>query len=145
MDTAILSTSGTATAADRLAAANFRANMTAFSSIQPEWADRLGGGPLDVEWIFARDGSLTARTSGGWWSGCSVPLLAGRELLKLLELKGNVGCFLQPGHAGQIRACFEKLKLAQGIIAVVPDVESLRMILHCDDFRRRSARRGFIL
>jgi hypothetical protein len=87
-----------------------------------------------VQWIFARDGYLTARTSAGWWSGCSVPLRAGRELLKLLELKGNVGCFLHPTHAGQIRACFEKLSRAQAIIAVVPDVESLRVVLHCDDF-----------
>ncbi|MGD0461828.1 MAG: hypothetical protein ABSB74_04995 [Tepidisphaeraceae bacterium] len=134
MDTAILPASEIATAADRLAAANFCANMAALGPIQPEWADRIGADPPEVQWIFARDGYLTARTSAGWWSGCSVPLRAGRELLKLLELQGNVGCFLHPTHAGQIRACFEKLSRAQAIVAVVPDVESLRMVLHCDDF-----------
>jgi hypothetical protein len=134
MDTAILPASGIVTVADRLAAANFRANMAAFGLVQPEWVDRISANPPEVEWIFGRDGYLTARDSEGWLSGCSVPLRTGRELLKLLELKGNVGCFLQPTHAGQIRACFEKVRPSQAIVAIVPDVESLRMILHCDDF-----------
>ncbi len=134
MDTGILPASEIATAANRLAAANFRANIAALGPVQPEWAERIGADPPDVQWIFARDGYLTARTSAGWGSGCSVPLRAGRELLKLLELQGNVGCFLHPSHSGQIRACFEKLSRSQAIIAVVPDVESLRMMLHCDDF-----------
>src|SRR5471032_2890744 len=127
MDTAILPASGIVTVADRLAAANFRANMAAFGLVQPEWVDRISANPPEVEWIFARDGYLTARGSAGWLSGCSVPLRTGRELLKLLELKGNLGCFLQPTHAGQIRACFEKVRPSQAIVAIVPDVESLRM------------------
>jgi len=134
MDTAILPASGIATAADRLAAANFRANMAAFGLVRPEWVDRVSADPPDIEWVFARDGYLTARGSDGWLSGCSVPLRTGRELLKLLELKGNVGCFLHPTHAGQIRACFEKVRPSQAIVAIVPDAQSLRMILHCDDF-----------
>jgi hypothetical protein len=139
MDTAILPASGIVTVADRLAAANFRANMAAFGLVQPEWVDRISANPPEVEWIFARDGYLTARGSAGWLSGCSVPLRTGRELLKLLELKGNLGCFLQPTHAGQIRACFEKVRPSQAIVAIVPDVESLRMMLHCDDFSAEMA------
>jgi hypothetical protein len=133
MDTAISPASSIATATDRLAAGNLRANLAVMG---PEWVEIVGAEPVDVEWVFGRDGYLTARISGSWWSGCSVPLRTGRELLKLLELKGSVGCFLHPTHAGQIRACFEKLRAGQAIIAVVPDVESLRMILRCDDFSR---------
>ncbi len=131
MDTAIPPVSSVATAAGRLAAGNLRANLAAMGS---EWAEIVGAEPGDVEWVFGRDGYLTARISEGWWSGCSVPLRTGRDLLKLLELKGSVGCFLNPTHAGQIRACFERLRAAQAIIAVVPEVETLRMILRCDDF-----------
>ncbi len=131
MDTAISPASSVATAADRLAAGNLRANLAAMGS---EWVEIVGAEPADVEWVFGRDGYLTARNLEGWWSGCSVPLRTGRELLKLLELKGNVGCFLLPTHAGQLRACYEKLRAGQAIIALVPEVESLRMILRCDDF-----------
>jgi hypothetical protein len=134
MDTAILSPSGIATAADRLAAANFRANLTALVQRQPELADRIGSVPPIVRWIFARDGYLTARTETGWWSGCSVPLATGRELLKQLVLLGHVGCFLNPTHAAQIRSCFEKLQANQAVIAVIPDIDSLRIMLRCDDF-----------
>lgn len=134
MDTAILTSPDIATAADRLAGENFRVNLAALGPVQPGLAHRIGVTPPSVQWIFARDGYLSARTAAGWWTGCSVPLRAAREMLKKLELIGSVGCFLNPTHAAQIRACFEKLGAAQALIAVVPDLDSLGMILHCEDF-----------
>jgi len=39
-----------------------------------------------VEWLFARDGALTARENGKWWGGCPVPAKAAEELLRTLDI-----------------------------------------------------------
>ncbi len=134
MDTATLTSPDIATAADRLADGNFLANLAALGPVQPELSRRISAAPCGLQWIFARDGYLSARTPAGWWTGCSVPLTAAREMLKKLELIGSVGCFLNPTHAAQIRACFEKIGDTQAVIAVLPDLDALTMILHCEDF-----------
>ncbi|MGD0388642.1 MAG: hypothetical protein ABSC42_06760 [Tepidisphaeraceae bacterium] len=136
MSTALEATQFGDTAAAEEAAENFRANLSAMWSCQPELADRLRGRDGIAEWVFVygRDGYLTARTNGGWWTGCSIPLRTARELLKKLELIGGLGCMLNPSHAAQVRACFEKIQPTQAILAVVPEMESLKILLHCDDF-----------
>jgi hypothetical protein len=134
MSTALEATQFGNTAAAEEAADNFRANLSAIASWQPELADRLRGQGGLAEWVFGRDGYLTARVDGGWWTHCSIPIRTARELLKKLELIGSLGCMLNPSHAAQIRACFEKLQPAQAILAVIPEMESLKILLHCDDF-----------
>ncbi|MGA2443495.1 MAG: hypothetical protein ABSH08_21285, partial [Tepidisphaeraceae bacterium] len=76
------------TAAAGRATVNFRANLSAMASFQPELADRLREQDGIAEWISGRDGCLTARIDSRWWTGCSVPLRTARELLKKLELIG---------------------------------------------------------
>ncbi|MDP9173870.1 MAG: hypothetical protein M3O30_08395 [Planctomycetota bacterium] len=122
------------TAAERLSGLRWEKNLNQIRQIQPALAGEISHLKPALEWVFARDGSLTGRNAEGWWSGCSVPLLSGRELLRTLELTGNVGCFLCPTHAGQLRACFGIILKNQGLIAIVPDLEVLAVILHCDDF-----------
>ena len=134
MSTALDATQFGDTAAAEEAADNFSANLSAMASCQPELAARLRGQDGTAEWVFARDGYLTARMDGGWWTHCSVPMRTARELLKKLELIGGLGCMLNPSHAAQIRACFEKLQPAQAILAVIPEIENLKLLLHCDDF-----------
>jgi len=134
MSTALDATQFGDTAAAEEAADNSRANLSAMAACQPELAHRLRGHDGIREWTFGRDGYLTARTDGGWWTHCSVPMRTARELLKKLELIGSLGCMLNPSHAAQIRACFEKLQPAQAILAVIPELESLNILLHCDDF-----------
>jgi hypothetical protein len=134
MSTALETAQLTEPAAARQAADNFRANLSAMASCQPELADSLRGQDGIAEWVFGRDGYLTARMDGAWWIGCSIPLRTARELLKKLELIGGLGCMLNPSHAAQIRACIEKLQPAQAILAVIPEMESLKILLHCDDF-----------
>jgi hypothetical protein len=134
MSTALDATQFGNTAAAEEAADNFRANLSAMGACQPELADRLRGQNGIGEWVFGRDGYLTARMDGAWWTGCSIPLRTARELLKKLELIGSLGCMLNPSHAAQIRACFEKIQTTQAILAVIPEMESLKILLHCDDF-----------
>jgi hypothetical protein len=135
-----------ALSAELAAAENFRGNVAALEGVQLGLAALLSEHAISGEWVFGRDGYVTLRTVGGWWSGCSVPLAAGREMLKKLELVGSLGCFLKPAHAGQIRACFEKIGPTQAVLAVVPDVGGLKTLLHCDDFSReiRGARLLFV-
>jgi hypothetical protein len=123
-----------ASSAHERAVENRAANLAALQLAQPQLAQRLASIELTVEWVFGRDGFLTARTAAGWWAGCSVPLLAGRDLLHTLNLTGNVGCFLRPDHAGQLRACLDKIARNQAIIAVVPDHDGLAVILSGDNF-----------
>jgi hypothetical protein len=88
--------------------------------------------PTPVSEVFRRAGFPQPRNS--WFSNCSVPFRAAKEFLKKLEMIGAVGCFLNPTHAAQLRAVFEKIAPTQGIIAVVPQLQTAHQILHCDDF-----------
>jgi hypothetical protein len=88
-----------------------------------------------VEWLFGRDGSLTARDGNGRWIGdTSLPRRVALAMLKKLQCAGTVACFLAPPHAAFIRVALEKLQPQQAIVAIIPDERDLAMILHCDDF-----------
>jgi hypothetical protein len=121
-------------AADARAQANWQRNIAALEKIQPDLPQWLKEIPTPLQWTFGRDGYLTARDRATWFTGCSVPLLAGRQMLKSLDLVGTVGCFVCPWHAGQLRACFEKIQLNQAIVAIVADPLTLAVMLRCDDF-----------
>ena len=58
MPTALETTRSTDAAA-RQAADNFRANLSALASSQPDLPTRLSDGNSVQSWIFARDGYLT--------------------------------------------------------------------------------------
>jgi hypothetical protein len=124
------------TRAASLAEARWSANISALRQTQPATADRIADLPAAGEWVFARDGFLTRRDDAGWWSGCSAPLATGRQCFRKLDLAGVVGCFINPTHAGLLRACFEKIQDNQSIIAVNPDPIVLAVALHCEDFSR---------
>jgi hypothetical protein len=122
------------TAASAQAAAHWQANLSALQSFQLDLASRFSSPPKPQPWVFARDGFLTTRIDTTWLSGCSVPLLTARSLLKTLELSGTLGCFLNPSHAAQIRAALEKIQPIQALLIVVPRLSDLATVLQCDDF-----------
>src|SRR4051812_28336614 len=117
-DMTMLSASVANTLAARQAAENFNANRAALRATQPLSLDLRD--PPD-EWVFARDGSLTAREqrvsftvdaapSNPWLAGCSVPMLAAKEVLKTLNVTGPVACFLAPSHAAQVRVALDRMR-----------------------------------
>ena len=109
--------------------ANRLALSLANSSPRPATTDAPPAG----SWIFARDGALTFMLANDrWWAGCSVPKQAARFMLKNMEVPGNVACFLAPTHAAQLRVALDKLESQQAIVAIVPDAQTLSVILHCD-------------
>jgi hypothetical protein len=122
-------------AAARLAGSNYAANRAALAVVQPELVTESDSGPEAAEWVLARDGSLTAMAAGGqWWGNCSLPVRAAEYMFKALEIRGVVGCFLFPVHAGQLRAALNRLEPHQAVLVLVPDRLALRVMLHCDDF-----------
>jgi hypothetical protein len=123
-------------AADALAQVNWRANVRALSLRQPRLIDAARAAPGGVaEWVFARDGSLTAFDGDGhWWVGCSVPLLAARAMLKTLDTGGRVACFLSPTLAAHLRVTLDTLRPDQAVVSINPDLPTLGVLLRCGDF-----------
>ena len=125
----------TGTEADHRAAHHFAANRAALSRAQSRMTDDVLNLPPDLDWLFARDGYLTALEPGDrWHTDCSVPLLAGRAMLKTLDRAAGVACFLNPTHAAQVRVALDHLETNQALIAIVPDLRTLAVMLRCDDF-----------
>lgn len=122
------------TAAERDAARHWAANLRALANTQPRLASGITSVPAGVEWVYARDGSLTGRDAGGWVSDCSLPLRAATAMLQQLTVTGVVACFLSPVHGAQLRAALDKLDASQAIIALTPDRRELRIALGCFDF-----------
>jgi len=125
----------TADAASDRAASSWAANLGALAGTQPWLAEQIAPVVPEVSWIHARDGSLTGMLAGErWWAGCSLPARAARFMLKTLDIRGSVACFLAPVHAAQVRVALELLDARQAIVAIVPEEHVLSVLLHCDDF-----------
>ena len=132
------------TTAGREAQSNFRNNQRALEKNQPATAALLDQTDLTQEWIYARDGSLTARAPDGkWWADCSVPMLAGRSLLKTLESLAAGSCLLAPAHTGLVRAARERMGSSSVLFVVQDDPHIARMILSCHDFSEQIAQHRF--
>ena len=117
-----------------LAARHLALNLAALSTSQPELTPPA---LPNLTWLFARDGSLTALVDGErWWAGCSVPRAAARFMLKTMDVRGTVGCFLYPSHAAQLRVALDRLHARQAIVAIVPEPQTFAVLLHAEDFSR---------
>jgi hypothetical protein len=99
-----------------------------------ELANAIAPEPADVEWVFGRDGALTARRGGTWLSGCSLPVRAARQMLETLNCEASIACVLAPVHGAQIEVILDKLAPSQGVIALMPQIDDLRLALCCCDF-----------
>jgi hypothetical protein len=122
-------------AAKRQALAIFLGNKAALRESQPELSPSLPDVPSGLNWLFGRDGSLTAmEQKDHWWAGCSVPKAAARFMFQNMDVAGAVACFLRPQHAAQLRVALDKLQRRQAILAIVPQWDALSVLLHCEDF-----------
>lgn len=96
---------------------------------------------IEIEWLFGRDGALTARLPDGTWlAGCSVPRAAARAAFKTLIVRGTTACLLAPPHAAYIAAVLERLPPSQALIAIVPDATDYERLLACENFSTDLAR-----
>ncbi|HEY1629543.1 MAG TPA: hypothetical protein VGF52_06770, partial [Tepidisphaeraceae bacterium] len=116
------------------AQANWTRNQAALETSQPQLLQLLAEISLDVEWVFARDGSLSALEFDQWIGGCSLPRRAAQAMLAKLAVQGAVACFLDPSHAGHVSAALEMLRPEQAMIAIIPQAHNLAALLHCEDF-----------
>ncbi len=121
-------------AAVATAARNRLVNLAALSRRQPAQAAALAASPAPAGWATARDGSLWGRDDAGrWLAGCSVPLLAGRALLRSLSPDPGGSCLLAPAHAGLVVAARERVGPGPVLFVVQPDLDICRHILAAAD------------
>jgi hypothetical protein len=126
---------GLRTCASERAAKNYGLNRSALERTQPELARTLDQEMPEIEYLFGRDGALTAMDGlGEWLGGCSVPLLAARQMLKTMQLGGRTGCLLDPNHAAQIRVALDGAGPTQAIVVLLNDSAGLPLMLACEDF-----------
>ena len=122
----------------RLARQNWASNLAHLKRTQPDLAailpQQLAADP-DQIWLFGRDGALTTQDQPGrWWAGCSIPKLAAEALLKPLESGNLTSCYISPAYAGLLVTSLERMGRAAGLLAVVPDISTLKVILGSHDF-----------
>jgi hypothetical protein len=118
-----------------LAACNLTANLRAIGQHQPWLSAQARSIAPNLTWLFGRDGALTGMLDGvRWWAGCSVPLAAARFMLASMDVRGTVGCFLDPLHASQLRVALDRLHQRQAVLAIVPEDQTLAVLLHAEDF-----------
>ncbi|CAN5498275.1 hypothetical protein BH09PLA1_BH09PLA1_21420 [soil metagenome] len=114
-----------------------RAERQATENLAANAACGLSVDLIELEWVYGRDGALTARDSENRWvGGCSIPRRAAMAQLRALSVSGAVACYLAPAHAAAIRVALDRLRPEQSIIAIVPDESEFRFMLHCEDFSR---------
>jgi hypothetical protein len=114
---------------------NSSVNLDTLETTQPALRATLERGRTDFTPVFGRDGSLTAFDAAGkWWRGCSVPTAAAGAMLASLDVKGRVACLLRPTLAAHVRVALRRSRADQAVIALCPDADDLRVLLHCDDF-----------
>ncbi len=130
------------TSAERQAFRHWTANLAALAQSQPRIVEAAGNLPDPMEWVYARDGALTALMAGGkWWGGCSLPRRAAEFMFRAAELTGTVICFLNPIHAAQLRVALDRMHAGQALLALTPTVQAMRMILASADFSGEIAHR----
>ena len=117
------------------ASRHFEANRIALEATCPAAALSLPDELPELEWLYARDGALTARHIDRQWFGdCSVPRRAAERLLAKLEIAGTSAVMLAPSHAQQIRVALDRSTERQAIVAVLPGEYDAGVVLACDDF-----------
>jgi hypothetical protein len=117
------------------AAANFELNRAALERVWPRAVIALPEHFPDVEWLFARDGSLSARhIDGEWVGGQSVPRLAAQRLYGKFVLSGSTGALLAPTHAQQMVRVLDRTSARQAVIAIIPGETTAGILMSCADF-----------
>ena len=123
------------TLATTTAAANFERNRAALERVWSRAVLCLPDALPELEWIYARDGALSARhVDRQWFADCSVPRRAAERMFVNLFVAGPTAVMLAPTHAQQIRAVLNRLRSDQVLIAIIPGEFTAGVIAACEDF-----------
>ena len=133
------------TQAAREAAAAFTANSEALTAAGSPVAGQLRF-PDDLEFVYSRDGVITARVLGeAWLNGCSVPRALADAHLASMDVTGQVACLLDPTFASHLAVGLEKLGERRVMIAIIPELRAMSEMLSCHDFSAAIATRRLIV
>lgn len=121
--------------ATSLAATNFERNRAALEARWPRTVLALPETLPELEWLFARDGALSARhIDRRWFNDISVPRRAAERMIKQLVVVGSTAVMLAPTHACQVRRALDLLAATQALIVIVPGESNAGVIVACEDF-----------
>lgn len=124
-----------ATRAFAEAAKNFESNKSALEAVWPRGVLCLPETLPELEWIYARDGTLSARhVDGQWLSSVSIPQRAAQKMLGKAIVSGSSAVMLAPTHAQQIRVMLDRMTKQQVLIVIIPGEYIAGTILACHDF-----------
>ncbi len=90
--------------------------------------------PADVDWCFARDGTLTGRIGDGWIGGSSVPSLVAERLADRVDVPRDALCLVAPNHAQHVIALLDRLPKTANLLAVLTDANALATAMCCADW-----------
>jgi hypothetical protein len=114
---------------------NFEINKSALEAVWPRSVFCVPETLAELEWLYARDGSLSARhVDGQWLSQVSIPERAARKMLGKAIVNGSSAVMIAPTHAQQIRAMLDRMSKQQVLIVVIPGEYIAGTILACADF-----------
>lgn len=119
-----------------IAQRNWEKAMAALQATQQkESAERLARVQLPpAEWVYGRDGSLTARLAEGWLAGTGLPEAAAEQVMAGADATKPALCVVSPTHGQQVREILGRIGPSQTIIALWSDVTSAAWALRCVDF-----------
>lgn len=129
-------------------------NQSALRLAQPEWDGVLAGLAIPPGYrpTAGRDGAATytwqgpgqgpsGEPAGGWWTGCSVPREASRQMLDTLSPSADVAIYLHPMHPAAITEALTVLGPDRVLVALLcepdgraPSPGELALFLSCEDF-----------
>ncbi len=117
------------------AAQNFESNKAAIESVWPRTILSVPETLPELEWLYARDGSLSGKHIDGQWIGqVSVPAKAARKMLGQVIVSGSSAVLLAPTHAQQIRTVLDRMSVQQVLMVIIPGEYIAGTILSCADF-----------
>lgn len=117
------------------AAQNYHANLAALESIWCRTTLCVPETMPELEWLYARDGALSARhVDGQWLSSVSIPRRSADRMLGKAQVSGSSAVLIAPTHAQQIRVVLDRLTAQQVLIVIIGGEYMAGTILACADF-----------
>lgn len=117
------------------ASRNYSANLAALEAVWPRTLLSIPETLPELEWLYARDGTLSGRyVEKRWIGGVSVPGKAAARMLGKVAVTGSSAVLLAPTHALQVRTVLDRMTRQQVLLVVIPAEQTAGTLLGCADF-----------